>query len=91
MICTPVNDKKDNSQMEAPIKIPSGLYFSMWDSISYKSRTPLVFIKGAMAAQLYIADMLQPVVLLFIEQTNNANFQQANALPHIASITRAFH
>ncbi|UYV85192.1 hypothetical protein LAZ67_X004903, partial [Cordylochernes scorpioides] len=43
-----------------------------------------------MTAQLYIAGVLQPFVLPFLEQTNNAIFQQDNSRPHTANIPRAF-
>ncbi|UYV72351.1 hypothetical protein LAZ67_9002738, partial [Cordylochernes scorpioides] len=45
--------------------------FMVWGDISYESRTPLGFIRGTMTAQLYIKNMLKPVVLPFLEQTNN--------------------
>ncbi|UYV69847.1 hypothetical protein LAZ67_7000963, partial [Cordylochernes scorpioides] len=64
--------------------------FMVWGGISYGSRTPLVFIQGTMTTQLYIADVLQPVVLPFLEQADNAIFQQYNARPHTANISRAF-
>ncbi|UYV73945.1 hypothetical protein LAZ67_11001554 [Cordylochernes scorpioides] len=43
-----------------------------------------------MTAQIYITDVLQPVVLLFFEHTNNAIFQTDNTRPHIANISRTF-
>ncbi|UYV84009.1 hypothetical protein LAZ67_X000879 [Cordylochernes scorpioides] len=64
--------------------------FIVWRGIIYGSRTPLVFIQGTMTAQLYITDVLQPVVLLFLEQTNNALFLQVNARLHTANISRTF-
>ncbi|UYV63989.1 hypothetical protein LAZ67_2006267 [Cordylochernes scorpioides] len=52
-----------------------GMLFTV-GGITYESRTSLVFIQGTMTAQLYISDVLQPVVLTILEQINNAIFQQ---------------
>ncbi|UYV68687.1 hypothetical protein LAZ67_6000439 [Cordylochernes scorpioides] len=43
--------------------------FMVCDGIIYKSRIPLFFIQATMNVQLYIADVLQPVVLPFLELT----------------------
>ncbi|GFX43703.1 transposable element Tcb1 transposase [Trichonephila clavipes] len=47
--------------------------------IGYHSRTPLVRIASTLSTQRYIAELLEPVVLPFIQDLSTAIFQQDNA------------
>jgi transposase len=60
----------------------------MWAAISHTRKTALVHIPGNLTAQLYCDEILQPHVLLLIQQ-NGARFQHDNARPHTARITTA--
>ncbi|GFY19498.1 transposable element Tcb1 transposase [Trichonephila clavipes] len=39
----------------------------VWDGIGYHSRTPLVRIAGTLNSQRYISEMLEPVVLPYLQ------------------------
>ncbi|GFW23729.1 hypothetical protein TNCV_2032721 [Trichonephila clavipes] len=54
----------------------------VWDAIAHDTLSPLVMIHGAMAAQQYVHDILQPLVFPFMTGLPGAIFQQDNALPH---------
>ncbi|GFU75336.1 transposable element Tcb1 transposase [Trichonephila clavipes] len=47
--------------------------------IEYHSRTPLVRIAGNLNSQRYITELLEPVVLPYIQRLVTAIFQQDNA------------
>ncbi|GFY30211.1 transposable element Tcb1 transposase [Trichonephila clavipes] len=64
----------------------------VWGGIEYHSRTPLVRIAGTLNSQRYISEILEPVVLPYLQGLATAVFQQDNARPHLSkgssSITR---
>ncbi|GFX55169.1 uncharacterized protein TNCV_1156301 [Trichonephila clavipes] len=41
----------------------------VWDGIGYHSRTSLVCIAGTLNSQCYISEVLEPVVLLYLQGT----------------------
>ncbi|GFS83530.1 transposable element Tcb1 transposase [Trichonephila clavipes] len=51
----------------------------VWSGIRYHSRTPLVRIAGPLNSQRYISEMLETVVLPYIQSLPTAIFQQDNA------------
>ncbi|UYV63612.1 hypothetical protein LAZ67_2004968 [Cordylochernes scorpioides] len=62
----------------------------VWGGIGYHSRTPLVRIAGTLNNQRYISDVLEPVVLPFLQGFPTAIFQQDNARPHVARNVQRF-
>lgn len=57
-------------------------------AISYDSRSPLVVVEGTMTARRYVDQVTRPVVIPFMNTIPNGVFQQDNARPHTAVITR---
>ncbi|GFU63628.1 transposable element Tcb1 transposase [Trichonephila clavipes] len=53
------------------------------------SRTPLVRIVGTLKSQRYISEVLEPVILPYLQGLATAIFQQDNA-PHVARIVQRF-
>ncbi|GFS54646.1 hypothetical protein TNCV_2749361 [Trichonephila clavipes] len=51
----------------------------VWGSIGYHSRTPLVCIASTLNSQRYISEVLEPVVLPYLQGLATAIFQQDNA------------
>ncbi|GFU69697.1 transposable element Tcb1 transposase [Trichonephila clavipes] len=51
----------------------------VWGGIGYHSRTPLVRIAGTLNRQRYISEVLEPVVLPYLQGLATAIFQQDNA------------
>lgn len=62
----------------------------IWGAICYGSRSPLVFINGNLNAAGYIANVLLPVCLPYLQGLQNPIFQQDNARPHTARATTRF-
>ncbi|GFY11557.1 transposable element Tcb1 transposase [Trichonephila clavipes] len=62
----------------------------VWGGIAYYSRTPLVRIAGTLNSQCYISEMLELVVLPYLQGLATAIFQQDNARPHVALIFQRF-
>ncbi|GFX57978.1 hypothetical protein TNCV_4047371 [Trichonephila clavipes] len=62
----------------------------VWGGIGYHSRTPLVHIAGTLNSQRYISEVLEPVVLPYLQGFATAIFQQNNARPHVARIVQRF-
>ncbi|GFU22847.1 transposable element Tcb1 transposase [Trichonephila clavipes] len=62
----------------------------VWGGFGYHSRTPLVHIAGTLNSQLYISEVLEPVVLHYLQGFATAIFQQDNAQPHVARIIQRF-
>ncbi|GFX82882.1 transposable element Tcb2 transposase [Trichonephila clavipes] len=58
----------------------------VWGATVYNTRSPLVLIRGTMTAQRY--DILQPHVLTLMQRLPGAIFQQDNARPHTAKVSR---
>ena len=61
----------------------------VWGGISVRSRTELLVLNGTLTGQRYINEVLQPVVLPFVQQ-NNVVLQDDNARPHRARIVLQF-
>ncbi|GFW32004.1 transposable element Tcb1 transposase [Trichonephila clavipes] len=51
----------------------------IWGGIGYHSRTPQVRIAGTLNSQRYISEVLEPVVLPYLQGLATALFQQDNA------------
>ncbi|GFV45274.1 transposable element Tc3 transposase [Trichonephila clavipes] len=62
----------------------------VWGGIGYHSRTPLVRIAGTLNSQCYISEVLEPVVLPYLQGLSTAIFQQYNARPHVTRIVQRF-
>ncbi|GFU83845.1 transposable element Tc3 transposase [Trichonephila clavipes] len=62
----------------------------VWGGIGYHSRTPLVRIAGILNSQRYISEVLEPVVLSYLQGLATAIFQQDNECPHVARIVQRF-
>ncbi|GFW22362.1 transposable element Tcb1 transposase [Trichonephila clavipes] len=62
----------------------------VWGGIGCHSRTPLVRIAGTLNNQLYISEVLEPVVLPYLLGLATAIFQQNIARPHVARIVQKF-
>ncbi|GFX12797.1 transposable element Tcb1 transposase [Trichonephila clavipes] len=62
----------------------------IWGGIEYHSRTPLVHITGTLNSQRCISEVLEPVVLPFLQVMATAIFQEDNARPHVARIVQRF-
>ncbi|GFV26463.1 hypothetical protein TNCV_3361161 [Trichonephila clavipes] len=62
----------------------------VWGGIGYHSRTSLVPISGTLKSQRYISEVLEPVVLPYLQGLATAIFQQDNARPHGACIVQRF-
>ncbi|GFX46860.1 transposable element Tcb1 transposase [Trichonephila clavipes] len=60
----------------------------VWGAIAYNTWSPLVLIRGTMAVQWYVNDILQPHVLPLMLRLPGAIFQQDNARPHTASVSQ---
>ncbi|GFW17513.1 transposable element Tcb1 transposase [Trichonephila clavipes] len=58
--------------------------------IGYHSRTSLVRIAGTLNSQRYISEVLEPVVLPYLQSLSTSIFQQDNARPHLARIVQRF-
>ncbi|GFW33765.1 uncharacterized protein TNCV_4052141 [Trichonephila clavipes] len=52
---------------------------TVWGGIGYHSHTPLVCIDGTLNSQRYISEVLEPVVLPYIQGLATTIFQQYNA------------
>ncbi|GFU32761.1 transposable element Tc3 transposase [Trichonephila clavipes] len=68
----------------------SALDIRLWGGIGYHSRTLLVRIAGTLNCQRYISEVLEPVVLLYLQGLATAIFQQDNARPHMTRIVERF-
>ncbi|GFX81238.1 transposable element Tcb1 transposase [Trichonephila clavipes] len=51
----------------------------VWSGIGYHSRTSLVRISSTLNSQRYISEVLEPVVLPYLQGLPTAIFQQDNA------------
>lgn len=58
-----------------------------WGAIFYDNRIFLVIIRNTMAANVYIRIVIEPVVLLFMNDIKGGMFQQDNARLHTAAVT----
>ncbi|GFS74027.1 transposable element Tcb1 transposase [Trichonephila clavipes] len=55
----------------------------VWGGFGYHSRTPLVRIASTLKSQRYISEVLEPVVLLYLQGLATAIFQQDTPRPHV--------
>ncbi|GFT33909.1 uncharacterized protein TNCV_4383921 [Trichonephila clavipes] len=62
----------------------------VWGGIGYNSRTPLVRIAGTLNSQRYISEVLEPVLLPYLQGLAKVIFQQDNARPQVARIVQRF-
>ncbi|GFX79634.1 transposable element Tc1 transposase [Trichonephila clavipes] len=62
----------------------------VWGGIGYHSRIPLVRITSTLNRQRYISQVLELVVLPYLQGFATAIFQQDNAQPHVARIVQRF-
>ncbi|GFS88903.1 transposable element Tcb1 transposase [Trichonephila clavipes] len=62
----------------------------VWGGNGYYSRTLLVRISGTLKSQRYISEVLDPVVLPYLQGLATAIFQQDNAWPHVTRIVQRF-
>ncbi|GFX15914.1 transposable element Tcb1 transposase [Trichonephila clavipes] len=62
----------------------------VWGGIGYHSCTPLVRITGTLNCQRCISEVLEPIVLPYLQGFATAIFQQDNARPHVARIVQRF-
>ncbi|KFM74989.1 Transposable element Tcb1 transposase, partial [Stegodyphus mimosarum] len=58
--------------------------------IEYHSRTPLVRIASILNSQCYISEVLEPIVLPYLQGLPTAIFQKDNARPLVARIVQGF-
>ncbi|GFT28505.1 transposable element Tcb1 transposase [Trichonephila clavipes] len=61
-----------------------------WGGIGYHSSTPPVRIAGTLNSQRYIHEVLEVVVLLYLQGLATAVFQLENARPHEARVIQRF-
>ena len=62
----------------------------VWGAICHGSRSPLVVIPETLNAIRYINNVLEPVLLPFLQEVQNPIFQHDNARPHTARVTMEF-
>ncbi|GFW20459.1 transposable element Tcb1 transposase [Trichonephila clavipes] len=62
----------------------------VWGGIGYLSHTHLVRIASTLHSQRYISEVLEPVVLPYLQGLATAIFQQDNTRPHVARIAQRF-
>ncbi|GFX43604.1 transposable element Tcb1 transposase [Trichonephila clavipes] len=62
----------------------------VWGGIGYNSRTHQVRNAGTLNSQRCISEVLEPVVLPYLQSLATAIFQQNNAQPHVARIVQKF-
>ncbi|GFU19154.1 uncharacterized protein TNCV_4397441 [Trichonephila clavipes] len=62
----------------------------VWGGIGYHSRSPLARIAGTLNCQRYISEVLEPVVLPYLQGLATAIFKQDNARLHVARIVQRF-
>ena len=61
----------------------------VWGGISVRSRIELLVLNGTLTGQHYINEVLQPVVLPFVQE-HHVVLQDDNARPHRARIVQQF-
>ncbi|GFU82341.1 transposable element Tcb1 transposase [Trichonephila clavipes] len=62
----------------------------VWSDIGYHTRTLLVVICVTLNSERYIYEVLEPVILPYLQGLATAIFQQDNAWPHVAYIVLWF-
>lgn len=58
----------------------------VWGAIAYGSRSHLVLVRGNMAAQRYIREVVETHTLPYLRTLRNPLFQQDNVRPHVARV-----
>ncbi|GFW32465.1 uncharacterized protein TNCV_676251 [Trichonephila clavipes] len=58
----------------------------VWGGIGFHCRMPLVLIAGTLNSQRYSSEVLEPVLLTYIQRLPSAIFQYDNARPHMTRI-----
>ena len=63
----------------------------VWGGISWRYRTPLVVIEGNLTSKRYIDEVLESVVVPFLQNHADVTlYQQDNARPHSTRLTTDF-
>ncbi|GFS94013.1 transposable element Tcb1 transposase [Trichonephila clavipes] len=62
----------------------------VWGGIGFPCGTPFEHIAGTLNSQRYISEVLEPVVLPYIQRLLSVIFQQDNARPHVARNVQEF-
>ena len=63
----------------------------VFGGISWRNRTPLVVIEGNLTSRRYIDEVLEPVVMPFLQNHADVTlYQQDNARPHSTRLTTDF-
>ncbi|GFV43718.1 transposable element Tcb1 transposase [Trichonephila clavipes] len=62
----------------------------VWGDIIYNFRIPLVRIAGTINSQRYMSEVLEPVVIPYLQGLATAIFHQDNARTHVARIGQRF-
>ncbi|GFU82141.1 transposable element Tcb1 transposase [Trichonephila clavipes] len=62
----------------------------VWGGIGYHSCTSLVRIVGTLNSHRYISEVLETVVLPYLQGLTTAIFQQGNARSHVTRIVQRF-
>ncbi|KAJ8897822.1 hypothetical protein PR048_003175 [Dryococelus australis] len=57
-------------------------------AIAYNDRTPLVFVEGTLNTYRYIQNIIQPILLPFLQRQGEVLFQQDNARAHTYRVTQ---
>ncbi|GFX01118.1 transposable element Tc1 transposase [Trichonephila clavipes] len=60
----------------------------IWGGIGYHSRTPLLRISNTLNSQRYISELLEPVVLPYLQELATTIVQQDNSRPHMVRIVQ---
>jgi hypothetical protein len=68
--------------------VTSGVMF--WGAISFGIRSPFVFVPGILNTHRCIHNVLEPVLVPFIQTLPNGIFQQDNARPQTTNLTRTY-
>ncbi|GFW34498.1 transposable element Tcb1 transposase [Trichonephila clavipes] len=79
---------REDAEQHHPTSPAPGIM--IWGGIGYHSRTSLVLIAGTLNSQRYISEVLEPVVLPYLQDLATAIFQQNNVRPHVARIVQRF-
>ncbi|GFU75866.1 transposable element Tcb1 transposase [Trichonephila clavipes] len=62
----------------------------VWGGIGFNTHASLVRIAGTLNSQRYVSEVLEPVVLPYLQGLATAIFQQDNARPHVSRIVQRF-
>ena len=60
----------------------------VWGAVSYNPRSHLVFLQDKINSACYIAQVVNPVLLLFLRQEGDVLFHQDNVRPQMATVTQ---